>query len=91
MIYMGIDLGYLTETDVVLVDTKNHKNMFMFISFSKELPIDELIYKLYELAVKHNVAGDNVGSPRHPAVEHQLRRMLPTLEQMEKRTKVENT
>lgn len=84
MIYMGIDLGYASETTVVIVRTNDEKNRFQFFSFKAQTEMDELIHKIYELANKYKIPGDHINSPHHPAVEEQLRKRLPTLAQMRK-------
>lgn len=88
MIYMGIDPGYRESTTVVLFDSRN-TGSFKFITIHEGTEFDDLIHKLYEIAAKHNIASDHVKSPHNPAVEHELRKRLPTLEQMIKNTRVE--
>lgn len=88
MIYMGIDPGYRESTTVVLFDSKD-TGSFKFMTIHEGTEFDDLIHKLYEIAVKHKIAADHVKSPHNPAVEHELRKRLPTLKQMLEATKVE--
>ena len=70
---IGVDLGYLDATTIVVVDNSNIKNPIRFSSLRARLEFDEVIDHVARLAIKHEVELENIHIPYHPAVKHALK------------------
>lgn len=75
--YIGVDMGFQSETDIVIFRMDKTYDRFTFVSMRGGTEFEDIVNQVAFLMKKYDVPVKNLSVPRHPAVEHEVSKRFP--------------